>query len=256
VRINLLGPLEIVVDNHVRTPTTPKVRTVLALLLMDPDETISTECIIEELWGGAAPRSAAGTIQTYIYQLRKAIHGLSSPESDGRISLVTKPAGYQLRVNSAHIDAYEFDDLVRDGRAAMLSGEADRASALLQQALRLWRGPALGGVECGQRLGAYVARLEENRLNALEYRIEADLMRGRHRELIGELKALVTIHPLHEWLYSRLMLALHMSGRRFEALEVYQSLRRGLREEFGLDPSTELQQMQRALLSGSVAGYR
>src|SRR6266540_3257404 len=80
--------------------------------------------------------------------------------------------------------------------------------------------------------------------------------RGRHRELIGELKALVTIHPLHEWLYSRLMLALHMSGRRFEALEVYQSLRRGLREEFGLDPSTELQQMQRALLSGSVAGYR
>jgi DNA-binding SARP family transcriptional activator len=256
MRIDMLGPLEIVVDGAVRTPTTPKVRTVLALLLMDTNETVSTDTIIEELWGSAAPRSATGTIQTYIYQLRKVLHGLSPPGSDDQVGLVTKPAGYQLRVDPECIDIYEFESLVRRGRDALHSGDSERASALLHEGLRLWRGQPLGGVERGQRLGAYVARLEENRLSALECRIEADLKVGRHRELVGELKALVAAHPMHEWLYSRLMLALHMSGRRIEALEVFQSLRRGLREELGLDPSAELQQMQRALLAGSVVGYR
>jgi DNA-binding SARP family transcriptional activator len=100
-----------------------------------------------------------------------------------------------------------------------------------------------------------VVRLEETRLTVLERRIEADLRLGRHRELIGELKSLVAILPLHEWFYSRLMLSLYVSGRRCEALQVYQSLRLSLREELGLDPSPELQHLQRALLTGGISGY-
>src|SRR6266540_682311 len=197
--------------HRARKPKTPKIRTVLALLIANPNETVFTEHLIEELWGGEVPRSAAGTVQTYIYQLRRAIQ-IDEPD----LSL---------------------------------------ASQLLYRALRLWRGRAFGGVECGQLLSAYIVRLEENKLTVLERRIEADLRQGRHRELVGELKALVVTHPLHEWLYSRLMLALYLSGRRCEALEVYQAFRRQLREELGLDPSAELQRLQRALLTGSIPGY-
>jgi SARP family transcriptional regulator, regulator of embCAB operon len=98
-------------------------------------------------------------------------------------------------------------------------------------------------------------RLEENRLGVLEQRIEADMLIGRHRDLVGELKGLVATHPLHEWFYARLIIALHLSGRRVEALGVYQNLRRGLQEELGLDPTTELQQIHRAVLVGSGASH-
>jgi len=250
LRINVLGPLEVVVDDRARTPKTPKIRTVLALLIANPNETVFTEHLIEELWGGKVPRSAAGTVQTYIYQLRRAIQ-IDEPE----IGLVTKPSGYQLRVNPERLDIHQFERLAEQGSAALDAGDLSRASHLLYRALRLWRGPAFGGVECGQRLNAYIVRLEENKLAVLERRIEADLRQGRHRELVGELKALVATHPLHEWLYSRLMLTLYLSGRRCEALEVYQAFRRRLREELGLDPSPELQRLQRALLTGSIPGY-
>ncbi len=222
----------------------------LALLIANPNETVFTEHLIEELWGGEVPRSAAGTVQTYIYQLRRAIQ-IDEPD----LSLVTKPSGYQLRIDPERLDVHQFERLAEQGSAALEAGDLSRASQLLYRALRLWRGRAFGGVECGQLLSAYIVRLEENKLTVLERRIEADLRQGRHRELVGELKALVVTHPLHEWLYSRLMLALYLSGRRCEALEVYQAFRRQLREELGLDPSAELQRLQRALLTGSIPGY-
>jgi DNA-binding SARP family transcriptional activator len=253
VRINVLGPLEVLDGPRVHTPKTPKLRTVLALLLMNPNANVSTETFIEELWGYCVPRSAAGTLQTYIYQLRKILHGL--PGADGGGTLVTKPAGYQLQVGPDQLDAFEFESLAREGRQRLLDGDAESASTILRRALRLWRGRTLAGVECGSQLSAYVARLEENRLNVLEHRIDADMRTGRHRELIGELKSLVATYPLHEWFYARLIMALHLSGRRAEALSVYQTLRHGLREELGLDPTIELQQIHRAVLTGSMASH-
>ena len=250
MRFNLLGPLEVLGEGGGCTPRTPKLRVVLAVLLMHANETVSMEWLVEELWGEEVPPSATATLQTYIYHLRKLLGGAAGGE-DGA-PLLTKPPGYQLRVEPGQVDAHEFERLARAGREALAGDDVPRAADLLRQALGLWRGAALADVERGPRLEAYVARLEEERLRVLEERIEADMLLGRHRELIGELKALTTAYPLHEWFHSQLIVALYRAGRRSEALEVYQLLRRLLREELGLDPSPELQQLQLAILTGNL----
>ena len=123
-----------------------------------------------------------------------------------------------------------------DGREALGNQDPESAVKLLTAALSLWRGPTLANVVVGQVLSTEVTRLEEVRLHTLIMRIDAELMLGRHYTLVSELKALIQIHPMHEGLHAKLMLALHRSGRRFEALGVYQQLRRFLIDELGLDP--------------------
>jgi SARP family transcriptional regulator, regulator of embCAB operon len=251
MRARILGPLEVESDGHNHTPKPAKLRTVLALLLINPNANVSIDAFIEELWGQSVPRSATGTLQTYIYQLRKILCDLAGDSTE----LLTRPSGYQLRVAPEQLDAVQFDSLVKEGRAALDRHDPALASVILHRALRLWRGRTLSGVECGTRLNAHIVRLEETRLSVLELRIAADLQIGRHRDLIGELKGLVAIHPLHEWFHARLILALHFCGRRGEALGVYQKLRRDLREELGLDPTAELQQIHRAVLIGSPPAH-
>jgi DNA-binding SARP family transcriptional activator len=221
--------------------------------LINPNANISTDVIIEELWGHSAPRSAAGTLQTYIYQLRKALNDMCDDGEGG--ALLTKPAGYQLRLGPHQLDAFEYEALAREGRAALADGDPGRASSLLHRALHLWRGRMLTDVECGTRLNAHIIRMEENRLGVLEQRITADMQIGRHRDLVGELKALVATYPLHEWFYAKLIIALHLSGRRSEALAVYQKLRLGLREELGLDPTMEIQHIHHAVLTDSSPSH-
>jgi DNA-binding SARP family transcriptional activator len=161
--------------------------------------------------------------------------------------------GYVLRLPEHALDLDTFERLAAEGRADLDGGRPCRAADLLRQALDLWTGRTLANVSLGRILHAHVVHIEELRLRVLELRIEADLRLGRHRELIGELRSLVATHPLNEWFHSRLIVALANSGRRYEALQAYQNVHTLLKNELGLDPSPELQQLQFELLnSGRV----
>lgn len=258
MRFKVLGTLDVIDGNKICTPTAPKLRSVLALLLLNPNQVVTTQSLTEELWEEQPPASAQTTIQTYIYQLRKVLDVRRMPDHHPTATRVervlhTRPLGYCLQVQPDQLDLYRFDALFDQGQEALRDGDLELASSTLRQALALWRGPVLADVAAGPLLQSRITALEEKRIDALEQRIEADLRLGRHRQLIGELKTLAAVHPLHEWFHALLMVALHRCGRRAEALEVYQRLRRVLADELGLEPSFDLQDLQRAILSSDPA---
>jgi DNA-binding SARP family transcriptional activator len=248
MQLDLMGTLEVLKDGRTLTPTAAKPRQVLAMLAVNAGALVSAEQLIDELWPEGPPSSAKTTVQTYIYHLRKLL-GRSFASGGGKEVLVTRPAGYVLAVPRQNVDIFRFQRFVEDGRNALRRGDASRAADLLREALDLWRGPVLTDVTRGPRLEGHVAYLEELRMEALSLRIEADLETRRHREIVGELRLLVTTHRLHEWLYVRLMQALHRSGRRGEALDVYQQLRHLLEDELGLEPSLDAKQLQHQILA-------
>ncbi|WP_433254658.1 BTAD domain-containing putative transcriptional regulator [Streptosporangium sp. CA-135522] len=229
------------------TPSAPKLRTVLSLLLINYNRITRPDSLIDELWGDSPPISAATTLQTYVYQLRRLMTAAGQP---GEEFLVTKAAGYQVQVLPEAIDVYHFERHLKQGRELLQEGSLQRASEKLSQALSLWRGHALTDVPRGRLLEAHAIKLEEGHLNALEMRIDADLQLGRHRELISELKELTASYPICEGFYSRLMLALYRSERRSEALSVYQQLRAMLNDELALEPSQPVRNLQQAILQG------
>lgn len=247
MRFRVLGTLEVVGDSEELTPTTPKLRQVLALLLLRHNRIVQIKELVDELWGEDPPSSALATLQTYIYKLRKLLAEGQPPGADE--PLRTKPNGYRFDVAAADLDLSRFGELTEQGYRLLEQQQQERATEVLSEALSLWRGPALADVAAGEILGAEVTRLEEWRLQALEMRIDADLGLGRHRDLVSELKTLTTQYPLHEAFQGKLMLALHRSGRRYEALTTYQRFRTVLADELGLEPSTNLARLQRALLS-------
>ena len=167
----------------------------------------------------------------------------------------TDPPGYVLEVNPEQVDLVRFRHLVRDGRMALREHHPGRASEVLHQALSLWRGPVFGGVCSGPVLESHALHLEEERMNALELRIDADLSTCGHRELISELKSLTTAHPLHEPFQGRLMIALYLSSRRGEALESFHRHRHILRDELGLEPNPEIQRIQQQILKSEPTSY-
>lgn len=244
----VLGPLEVVDGEEICTPTPPKVRRVLALLLLRANQVVPMEALIEELWAECPPVSAVATAQTYIYQLRKAL----DPRMSGQQWLVTKPPGYLMRVANSQLDAYRFETLSRQGRLLLDEGRPADAAHLLRQALDLWNGPSLINVATGRLLESHVVHLDEQYARTLELRIHADALLGRHRELVGELRSLVATHPLNEWLHGQLIVALSRSGRRGEALRAYQQLRDVLNDQLGLDPQPQLQRLQRDVLDGET----
>jgi SARP family transcriptional regulator, regulator of embCAB operon len=248
LQFRALGPLEVVCGDRVCTPTASKPRQVLALLMLCANRVVNIDLMIEELWGMHPPRSAVATTQTYIYQLRNII----TRERPGRrgADLVTRPSGYVLAVDPDQVDAFVFQRLVRCGRRQLENGNLVEATEVLRRALDMWRGPVLADVVQESILGAHTVPLEELRLRTLELRIQADFRLGLHRELIGELGSLIAAHPLNEWFYEQLIIALGRSGRRSEALQVYQNLRQTLSQELGLDPSAELQRLQHEVLNG------
>jgi DNA-binding SARP family transcriptional activator len=245
MEFRVLGPLEVRYGDREVVPSAPKIRAALALLVVQNSRGVHTHKLINELWGENPPVSAIQTLQTYIYQLRKI---LGNGNSDGGL-VQTRPDGYALAIDAGSLDLSRFEQLVRDGREALGNQDPQSATKLLTEAQSLWRGPALANVAVGQVLSAEVTRLEEVRLHGLHMRIDADLILGRHSTLVSELKALIEIHPMHEGLRAKLMLALHRSGRRFEALDVYQQLRRFLSEELGLEPAEEVRRLHQALLN-------
>ncbi|MET8951058.1 AfsR/SARP family transcriptional regulator [Streptomyces sp. NPDC004393] len=230
------------------TPSAPKLRRVLATLLLRANKLVLTETLAEELWQHNPPPTAMATLQTYVYQLRKSL-GADGRDREGMIRTRTDPSGYVLNVDPEKVDLVRFRTLLGQGRRALEEHRPERASDLLHRALSLWQGPVFGGVRSGPVLEGHAAYLEEERMNALELRIDADLRIGRHRELVSELKSLTVAHPLHEWFQSRLMIALHLSSRRGEALETFHRYRHVLQEELGLEPNHEIQQVQRDILN-------
>ena len=234
-----MGPLE-VVDGATSLPIAArKQRALLAVLLLNANRTVSRERIVDDLWGDTVPDSARKMVQIYVSQLRKTL-----PEP----RLHTRSPGYALELAGDELDLDRFERLVADGRAALSGGRAGDASALIRRALALWRGPALA--EFSEPFARpEAARLEELRLTALEWRIEADLAVGRDAEVVGELEALVPRHPLRERLRSQQLLALYRAGRHAEALAGYQSFRRVLADELGIDPSPALKDLERRMLA-------
>jgi YVTN family beta-propeller protein len=210
---------------------------------------VSSDRLIDELWGERPPATAAKTLQNYVSHLRKAL-------GDGL--LVTRGGGYLLAAAPGQVDAERFEAMVADARQALSGGDPAGARELLDSALGLWRGEPFADLAYEQFAQREIARLREARLGVLEDRIDADLMLGRNRELVGELEALVSLHPHRERLLAQLMLALYRCGRHADALEVYRRGRQALHDELGLEPAPDLRALEQRILTHdpSLAGPR
>jgi len=240
MEFGILGPLEVRNERGEVAVAGGKPAAVLAVLLLHRNEPVSAERLAIALWGDEAPGGASKTVQVYVSRLRKA---LGDPEI-----LITTPAGYRLTLRADQLDAARFEALVRDGRQTLDQGEPAQASEVLRQALTLWRGPPLADFVSEPFAGAEISRLEEERLTALETRVEADLAAGRHADVVAELQHLVAEHPTREQLVAHLMLALYRCGRQAEALEAYRDAYRVLLDEIGVEPGPRLRELHAAVL--------
>lgn len=249
LRFQILGRLTVTNDRGDCTPTAPMVRRVLAQLLLRANNIVMLDAIIDELWGDKPPKSAVPTAQTYIYQLRRQFEPGVADDAPEQV-LATSGAGYILRVAPDQLDLEAFLRLSAKGRATLAAGDPATAGRLLRQALALWSGPALADVKPGPAIQAHIVHLMEQRTHTVELRIQADAMLGRHRELVGELKAMLLTNPFNEWYHAQLIKALASTGRRNESLVAYQHLRRTLSTELGLEPSDLLQRLHQEILAG------
>jgi DNA-binding SARP family transcriptional activator len=236
VEFRILGPLEVIESGRQLPLGGARQRTLLALLLTRANEVVSSDRLIDELWGARPPTSAANALQYHISRLRKMLCS--------REAIITQEPGYMVRLEPDELDLLRFERLVEEAHES----PPDIAARLLREALGLWRGPPLAGLAHESFADAEIRRLEEIRIAALERRIDADLSLGRHTELVGELEALVREHPLRELLRGQLMLSLYRSGRQAEALEAYRQTRDLLVEELGIEPGPALQELERAIL--------
>lgn len=252
VNLALLGPLQAQADGAGFVPTAAKPRQILALLALEAGRMVAVSTLMTELWKDAPPPSAATTMQTYVLQIRKCLDAALGEPGAGKGVLATRYGGYTLDVPADRVDVHAFEKLAEAGRDAAARGDAEDASRTLARALDLWRGAPLADVRTGPVLRREVVRLNEVRLALLDARIETDLARGLHGNLLGELTALTAAHPLNENLWAHLMTALHRTGHRWRALEAYRRLRDTLVEELGLEPSSRLRRLHQAILAGDA----
>jgi DNA-binding SARP family transcriptional activator len=246
VRFRILGPLEVWTGQDWSGIGAPKWRALLAALLLNPGQAVSTDRLAAELWGDDPPDRAANLVSVYVLRLRRA---LGDPE--GRV-LTTRAPGYQLLLSPGDLDAECFETLAGPGRTALADGDPDRAADKLAEALDLWRGDALADVPPSVLVTAEADRLEESRLSALELRIEADLGCGRGAQLVPELRRLLSDQPLREGLWALLIRALDGAGRHAEALAAYGQAREVIAEELGVDPGPDLQRLYQAILTADA----
>ncbi|WP_346085420.1 BTAD domain-containing putative transcriptional regulator, partial [Streptomyces thermocarboxydus] len=225
--------------------TSPKLRTLLTVLLLDAGRVVSVEALKDALWGGAPPVSALPSLHNHVARLRRL---LGEP---GR--LLTAPTGYVLRVDDGELDVQVFDAHVSAARSARAEGDWERVRRECRAALGLWRGMPLGGP--APEVGGYalVRRLEEARLLLHEWRYDAELALGDESlaDLVPELSALAAEHPLREAYHRQLMLALHRTGRQAEALVVHRDLRARLADELGVEPGQPVREAHVEVLRGS-----
>ncbi|HEU5419966.1 MAG TPA: BTAD domain-containing putative transcriptional regulator [Streptosporangiaceae bacterium] len=246
MRFRILGPLEIWTGQDWSGIGAPKWRAVLAALLLNPGQVVSTERLITELWDTEPPAGAANLVSVYVLRVRRLIG-----DRKGDI-LATRAPGYQLRLEPGDLDATAFEALTRQGRAALAAGNAQSAATLLTEALALWRGDALSDIPPSGLVTAEADRLGESRLTALELRITADLHCGLAAQLVPELRRLISDSPLREGLWLLLMRALDSAGRRAEAVAAFGEARQVLADELGVDPGPDLRRLYQRLLSAEA----
>ena len=237
----LLGRLE--VGDEVEAPALggPKQRALLAFLLLHAGEVVTTERLVDAIWGDEPPPTASAIVYGYVRKLRSALESTSA-------TLSTGSSGYVLGLQGGSLDVAQFERLSGLGRQALRAGDASDARRLLGSALSLWRGQALDGLDGDGFIRAEQLRLESLRLATTLARVDADLRLGGAGDVVDELEALAREHPLDEGIRGQLMVALYRTGNQAEALATYQEIRRELAGELGLDPSRSLQELEGAIL--------
>ena len=243
-RFGVLGPLQ--VTDILGSPVPlggRRTRELLGVLLLHPVQTVTTERLVDCLWGETATEGAFTTLRTYVGQARRLLAAVGAGDV-----LVTRSGGYALLVDPSEVDAEVFERLVHRGQEALALGDAGSARASLAAALELWRGDVLADLGMPAYAEAFSARLQERRADAWEALMDSELALGRHREVVATLKSLVTTYPYRERFTVQLVLGLYRCGRQGDALAAYTATRDRLAEDLGLDPSPELRDLESAVL--------
>jgi DNA-binding SARP family transcriptional activator/WD40 repeat protein len=253
MNFRILGPLEVLDAGLEVALGGSKQRALLALLLLHANETLTTDRLIDELWGERPPATAAKTVQMHVSRLRKALAdgGGNGPVGDGPV--MTRERGYELQVDPERLDSQRFERLLAEGRRELTAGRFGSAVSTLEEALALWRGAPLADLAHEPFAQHEIARLEDLRVAALEQLIEAKLQLRRHDEVVPQLETLIREHPYRERLRAQLMLALHRCDRQADALQVYHDARRTLVEQLGIEPGDRLRELERAILAQDPA---
>ena len=237
MEFQILGPLTVVDGDRDLTPARPKQRALLAMLLLHRKEVVPGAQLIEAIWGEEPPGTAQTALHGHISALRKLL---------GSDVIRTRPPGYLLQVPASAVDLARFETLITEARQRL---DPEERSSRLREALALWRGEPLADLRYEPFAQSEISRIDELRLGALEDRFDADLALGRHHELVAELEPLVAAAPFRERARAQLMLALYRCGRQTDALQVFQSGRKALVEEVGIEPGPALKQLERQILN-------
>ena len=229
MKVRVLGPLEVDIDGRIEQIAARKTRTLLAMLALHAGQSVEVDRLVDAVWPGEQPRTAAKTLQTYVLQLRKLL---------GDTAIETTPTGYRLHLDPSALDVVQFELLGDEGRRRLDAGEAAAASARFRSALGLWRGQPYVDLVDVATVSGELARLDDLHIRTVEDAVDADLALGQHRVLVGRLEALTAEHPLRERLWGQLILALYRSGRQADALRAYQSGPHHARRRVGHRPRT------------------
>jgi YVTN family beta-propeller protein len=248
----ILGPLRVTRSGAAVALGGRQQRAILARLLVAGAAGVSVDQLADMLWSGRAPSGFVTTIQTYVFHLRKLLEPERGRGTPGAV-LVTENGRYRLAVAPDAVDVGLFKRAADAGQQLLAAGNAASAATELRRGLGLWRGEVLADLADFEFVAPFAARLNEQRLVAIEAAIDCELLAGHHAAVIGELDELIAQHPLREQLYERRMLALYRAGRQAEALNSFDRLRGQLRDELGVDPGEPLQRLQRQVLTHDPA---
>ncbi|MEV4476297.1 BTAD domain-containing putative transcriptional regulator [Nonomuraea salmonea] len=244
MEFRVLGTVQVLDGGQAVPVASRRQEQLLALLVCRAGRAVTTETLIDELWPERAGPATGKNLQVLVHRLRRT---LGDP---GRV--VLDRSGYRLRAQVQEVDAWHFTDLAEHGQSALRRHDAAGAADLLGRALALWRGPAFSGLTEVGALADAAALLERQRRQALTARMDAEMALGRHAEIVPEAAALLAEDPLDEPVAARLMTALHHSGQRKEALEVYRRTRAVLVRELGVEPGPQLRGLEQAILRGDA----
>jgi DNA-binding SARP family transcriptional activator/pimeloyl-ACP methyl ester carboxylesterase len=245
MEFSILGPVEVTVSGRPLELSGARARAVLATLIVHANHVVAAEQLLDELWPLQPADKALASLQVRLSELRKVLR--SAADSPGADRLTTRPPGYLLRVTEAELDSCRFTELTAEAADAMAEDKPAIALHRLDEALRLWRGPALAGIDAPS-VRTEAGRLEELRLAALEARAAALLECGKFGDAIVELETLTAAHPLRERLWSLRMLALYRAGRQADALRAYRDLRAILAGELAIEPGPALRDLHTGIL--------
>src|SRR6266542_1050205 len=244
----ILGPLHVTRSGAVVALGGRQQRAILARLLVAGAAGVSVDQLADMLWRERPPSGFVTTIQTYVFHLRKLLEPERGRGAPGEV-LVTENGRYRLAVPPDTVDVALFKHATDAGQRLLAAGDAAAAATELRRGLALWRGEVLADLADFEFVAPFAARLNEQRLTAIEAAIDCELLAGHHAAVIGELDELIAQHPLREQLYERRMLALYRAGRQSEALNTFDQLRGQLRDELGVDPGEPLQRLQQQVLT-------